>query len=85
MAACLPRRAVLPGLSCLLRLPAVVLAQAVDVAGVRFEPQVMLGGQALLLNGAGIPMAKIWLGKSPADQQPKDALLGQAPRRSDGQ
>ena len=85
MAACLPRRAVLPGLSCLLCLPAVVLAQALDVAGVRLESQVMLGGQALQLNGAGIPMAKIWLGKSPADHQPKDALLGQAPRRSDGQ
>ena len=34
--------------------PAVVHAQAVDLAGVRFEPQVQLGGQTLVLNGAGI-------------------------------
>ena len=50
----LPRRALLLGLASLLCLPAAVLAQAVDVAGVRFEPQVMLGGQVLQLNGAGV-------------------------------
>ena len=29
-------------------------SQAVELAGVRFEPQVQLGGQTLVLNGAGI-------------------------------
>lgn len=34
--------------------PGAALGQAVELAGVRFEPQVQLGGQTLLLNGAGI-------------------------------
>ncbi len=35
-------------------MPLLAGAQAVDLAGVKFEPQIMLGGQALQLNGAGI-------------------------------
>ena len=35
-------------------IPLGAAAQAVDLAGVKFEPQIMLGGQALQLNGAGI-------------------------------
>lgn len=35
-------------------LPAWAFGQAVDLAGVRFEPQAQLGGQTLVLNGAGI-------------------------------
>ena len=35
-------------------MPLGAAAQAVDLAGVKFEPQIMLGGQALQLNGAGI-------------------------------
>ena len=34
--------------------PGPAQSQAVDLAGVRFAPQVQLGGQTLVLNGAGI-------------------------------
>lgn len=37
---------------CLAALPA--QGQAIDLAGARFEPQLQLGGQTLVLNGAGI-------------------------------
>lgn len=43
-------------------LPAVVQGQAVDLAGVRFEPQVPLGGQTLVLNGAGIRCKAVFKG-----------------------
>ena len=57
LAACLTKpvwRALL--LACALSAagPGLAQAQAVDLAGVRFEPTMQLGGQTLLLNGAGI-------------------------------
>ena len=47
----LPRAA---ALTLAVLMPLLAGAQAVDLAGVKFEPQIMLGGQALQLNGAGI-------------------------------
>ncbi len=98
-------------------IPLLAGAQAVDLAGVKSEPQIMLGeassqykqlvaGNTLTvecLPGAGTTlyvkgkpevgpykepaffnaMAKIWLGKSPADYLLNDTLLGQAPRHQD--
>ncbi len=55
-----PIRVGLAWLACALLVGAAPVAlaqapgQAVELAGVRFEPQIQLGGQTLLLNGAGI-------------------------------
>ena len=78
------RRAVL---TCLLSLLlAVPAAYAVEVGGVKLDDKLAVGGQDLVLNGAGIRtklMFKVYVGALylPAKAGSLDAVLAKAPRR----
>jgi Chalcone isomerase-like len=63
-----------------------LIAQAADVGGVKLEDKTNVGGQELVLNGAGIrtrAMFKVYVGSLylPAKATTTDAALAKAPRR----